>query len=54
VGVDFGADTPQPPGAAGSWHENRKYPLEAEVSKSPTIACNKCHQDSAKQDWVFT
>jgi Cytochrome P460 len=31
-----------------------KYPLPAEVSKSPTVACNKCHQDSAKQDWVFT
>ena len=31
-----------------------KYPLKAEVSKSPTFACNKCHQDSAKQDWVFT
>jgi hypothetical protein len=30
------------------------YPLKAEVSKSPSSACNKCHQDSAKQDWVFT
>ena len=31
-----------------------KYPLMAEAAKSPSFACNQCHQDSAKQDWVFT
>jgi hypothetical protein len=31
-----------------------KYPLRAEASKRPASACNKCHQDSAKTDWVFS
>jgi hypothetical protein len=42
------------PGNWAYFSFGHKYPLEAEVSKSPTFACNKCHQDSAKQDWVFT
>jgi hypothetical protein len=31
-----------------------KYPLKAEVAKSPASACNQCHQNNAKTDWVFT
>jgi hypothetical protein len=42
------------PGSWAYFSFGYKYPLPAEVSKSPTVACNKCHQDSAKQDWVFT
>jgi hypothetical protein len=42
------------PGNWAYFSFGHKYPLEAEVTKSPTFACNKCHQDSAKQDWVFT
>src|SRR3954453_7136384 len=42
------------PGNWAYFSFGHKYPLEAEVPKSPTFACNKCHQDSAKQDWVFT
>ena len=42
------------PGNWAYFSFGHKYPLEAEVSQSPTFACNKCHQDSAKQDWVFT
>ena len=42
------------PGNWAYFSFGHKYPLKAEVSKSPTFACNKCHQDSAKQDWVFT
>jgi hypothetical protein len=42
------------PGSWAYFSFGHTYPLEADVSKSPTIACNKCHQDSAKQDWVFT
>ena len=42
------------PGNWAYFSFGHKYPLEAEVSKSPTFAFNKCHQDSAKQDWVFT
>jgi Cytochrome P460 len=42
------------PGNWAYFSFGHKYPLEAEVSISPTFVCNKCHQDSAKQDWVFT
>ena len=42
------------PGNWAYFSFGHKYPLEAEVSISPTFACNKCHQDSANQDWVFT
>ena len=42
------------PGNWAYFSFGHKYPLKAEVSKSPTFACNKCHQDNAKQDWVFT
>jgi len=42
------------PGYWAYFNFGYKYPLEVEVAKSPASACNKCHQDSAKQDWVFT
>ena len=42
------------PGYWAYFNFGYKYPLEVEVAKSPAIACNKCHQDNAKQDWVFT
>ncbi len=42
------------PGNWAYFNFGYKYPLKAEVTKSPTFACNKCHQDNAKQDWVFT
>ena len=28
--------------------------LKKEVAMSPAAACNKCHQDNAKTDWVFS
>jgi hypothetical protein len=31
-----------------------RYPLKAEVSKNAVSTCNKCHQDSAKTDFVFS
>ena len=42
------------PGSWAYFSFGHNYPLKKEVSKSPAAACNKCHQDSAKQDWVFT
>jgi hypothetical protein len=42
------------PGSWAYFNFGYTYPLKAEVSKSATSACNKCHQDNAKQDWVFT
>jgi hypothetical protein len=30
------------------------YPLKAEASKNTAAACNQCHQDNAKNDWVFS
>jgi hypothetical protein len=42
------------PGYWAYFSFGHEYPLRAEVSKSPTFACNKCHLDSAAQDWVFT
>jgi hypothetical protein len=42
------------PGSWAYFNFGYMYPLKAEVSISPSSACNKCHQDNAKQDWVFT
>ncbi len=42
------------PGQWAYFNFGYKYPLEAEAPLSPAVACNKCHQDSAEQDWVFT
>ena len=41
----------------GSWAYisfGHKYPLKKEAAQNPTSACNQCHQNNAKQDWVFT
>jgi hypothetical protein len=43
------------PGYWAYFSFGHKYPLKAEVSKNATAACNKCHEDNAKQDdWVFS
>jgi hypothetical protein len=42
------------PGNVAYFSFGHKYPLKAEVPKNPTSSCNQCHQDNAKQDWVFT
>ena len=31
-----------------------KYPLKSAASKNPASACNQCHQENAKTDWVFS
>ena len=42
------------PGNWGYFSFGHKYPLKAEVSKNTAAACNQCHQDNAKEDWVFS
>ena len=42
------------PGSWAYFSFGYNYPLEPEASRSPTVACNKCHQDSARENWVFT
>jgi hypothetical protein len=42
------------PGNWGYFSFGHKYPLKAEVSKNAVAACNQCHQDNAKTDWVFS
>jgi hypothetical protein len=42
------------PGNVAYFSFGHKYPLKAEVSKNPPAACNQCHQDNAKEDWVFS
>ena len=43
------------PGNWAYFSFGHKYPLKTEVSKNATAACNKCHEDNAKQnDWVFS
>ena len=42
------------PGHWAYFSFGHKYPLKAEVSKGTVAACNKCHQDNAKTDWVFS
>jgi len=42
------------PGSWAYFDFGSKPPLQEEVSKKSTAACNKCHQDNAKTDWVFT
>ena len=41
----------------GNWSYfsfGHKYPLKAEAAKNAASACNQCHQDNAKTDWVFS
>src|SRR5262250_256079 len=42
------------PGHVAYFSFGHKYPLKAEVVMNPASACNKCHQDNAQKDWVFT
>jgi hypothetical protein len=42
------------PGNWGYFSFGHKYPLKAEVAKNAVGACNQCHQDNAKTDWVFS
>ena len=42
------------PGYWGYFSFGHKYPLKAEVSQNAVAACNQCHQDNAKTDWVFS
>ena len=42
------------PGSWAYFSFGHKYPLKAEASKNPASACNQCHQQNAKTDWVFT
>jgi hypothetical protein len=42
------------PGNTAYFSFGHKYPLKAEASKNAASACNQCHQDNAKTDWVFS
>src|SRR5262245_19895331 len=42
------------PGSWAYFSFGHKYPLKAESSKNAASACNQCHQDNAKTDWVFS
>jgi hypothetical protein len=42
------------PGNWGYFSFGHKYPLKKEVAPQGTAACNTCHQDNAKEDYVFT
>jgi hypothetical protein len=42
------------PGQWAYFSFGHKYPLKAQVSKNAAAACNQCHQDNAKTDWVFS
>ena len=42
------------PGTWAYFSFGHKYPLKAEAAKNAAAACNVCHQDNAKTDWVFS
>jgi hypothetical protein len=42
------------PGSWAYFSFGHKYPLKEEVAKNAASACNQCHQDNAKTDWVFS
>jgi hypothetical protein len=42
------------PGNWAYFDWGHKTPLQAAVSKNAAAACNQCHQNSAKTDWVFS
>jgi hypothetical protein len=42
------------PGNWAYFSFGHKYPLKAQASKNVAAACNQCHQDNAKTDWVFS
>ena len=42
------------PGNWAYFDWGHKSPLQAEVSKNAAAECNRCHQNNAKEDWVFS
>jgi hypothetical protein len=42
------------PGAWAYFSFGHKLPLKKEVAQNPTASCNRCHQDSAATDFVFS
>ena len=42
------------PGNWAYFSFGHKLPLKKEVAKNATVSCNKCHQDNAKTDFVFS
>jgi hypothetical protein len=42
------------PGNWAYFDFGNKYPLRVAASKKPAASCNKCHQDNAHTDWVFS
>jgi hypothetical protein len=42
------------PGHWAYFSFGHKYPLKKEAPKHSASACNQCHQDNAKADWVFS
>ncbi len=42
------------PGHWAYFSFGHKYPLKKEVAKNSVASCNKCHQDSAATDYVFS
>jgi hypothetical protein len=42
------------PGNWAYFSFGHEYPLKEEVAKQSTATCNKCHEDSADTDFVFT
>jgi hypothetical protein len=45
---------PNEPGNWAYFMYGMKYPLPDKATAKPTSECNVCHQDNAKNDWVFT
>lgn len=45
---------PDEPGHWAYFMYGMKYPLPDKVAAKPTNECNICHQNNAKDDWVFT
>jgi hypothetical protein len=42
------------PGNWAYFSFGHKYPLKKEVAKIDAATCNKCHEDNASKDYVFT
>jgi hypothetical protein len=42
------------PGNWAYFSFGHKYPLKTTVAKNAVAACNQCHTDNAKTDWVFS
>lgn len=45
---------PDEPGHWAYFMYGMKYPLPNKAAAKPTNECNICHQNNAKDDWVFT